>query len=180
MSGDKGASADAEVWRIVDGHADYLVSSMGRVRHRRVGAPILKGDIDRYGYQRVLLNKKRRKVHRLVCEAFHGLPKVGQEVRHLDGDRSNNRADNLAWGTRSENVQDAVRHGTHAFVLPTARNARRGEASPHAKLTDDKVRAIRASAKAGHAERAIARAFGMSPGQVHKIISREAWPHVQD
>lgn len=45
-------------------------------------------------------------VHRLVCAAFHGEQPSPEhtDVRHLDGDKKNNRADNLAWGTRSENM----------------------------------------------------------------------------
>ena len=37
----------------------------------------------------------------------------GDVVRHLDGDKENNRAENLAWGTDSENMIDQVRHGNH-------------------------------------------------------------------
>ena len=48
--------------------------------------------------------KKTFKVHRLVCEAFHGKPPFdGAIVLHLDEDPSNNRPENLRWGTRKEN-----------------------------------------------------------------------------
>lgn len=47
-----------------------------------------------------------RYVHDLVATAFHGLPKPGQEVRHLDDDRDHNAEENLKWGTRGENIQD--------------------------------------------------------------------------
>lgn len=53
-----------------------------------------------------------RKVHRLVCSAFHGPKPPGKEVRHINGDRIDNRQSNLAWGTRSENYYDSVKHGT--------------------------------------------------------------------
>lgn len=69
-------------------------------------------------YHRVSLSKKgvsaAKLVHRLVAFAFLGAPTQGQEVRHLDGNPDNNAASNLAWGTRSENMMDAVRHGTHS------------------------------------------------------------------
>jgi len=53
-------------------------------------------------------------VHAFVCEAFHGLRPAGDiEARHLNGDRLDNRAANLAWGTKSENMNDKVAHGTH-------------------------------------------------------------------
>lgn len=46
--------------------------------------------------------------------AFAGPCPEGLEVRHLDGDPANNRLTNLCYGTHSENVQDSLRHGTHA------------------------------------------------------------------
>jgi hypothetical protein len=60
-----------------------------------------------------------RYVHTLVARAFHGEPTPGQEVRHLDGVQTNNRADNLAWGTRAENMRDAVAHGSHPQTRKT-------------------------------------------------------------
>ena len=42
------------------------------------------------------------------------------DVRHLDGDKLNNAAENLCWGTRSENNLDAVAHGTNANTAKAA------------------------------------------------------------
>ncbi|BCI54967.1 hypothetical protein NIIDNTM18_42450 [Mycolicibacterium litorale] len=54
----------------------------------------------------------QRRVHVLVCETFHGpKPARGMHVRHLNGNPLDNRAENLAWGTPSENSHDTVRHG---------------------------------------------------------------------
>jgi len=45
------------------------------------------------------------KVHRLVCEAFHGPAPDGRSVViHLDEDATNNRPENLKWGTQRENL----------------------------------------------------------------------------
>tara|TARA_B100000408_G_scaffold100189_1_gene77469 strand:- start:592 stop:819 length:228 start_codon:yes stop_codon:yes gene_type:complete len=62
------------------------------------------------------MNNKQyaRKIHRLVCAAFNGPAPAGATlVRHLDGVVTNNVPSNLAWGTTSDNLLDAVRHGTH-------------------------------------------------------------------
>lgn len=69
------------------------------------------------GYHVVTLRdeqrKKQRKVHQLVCEAFHGpRPSPKHHVRHLNGDKDDNRLVNLVWGTASENVRDSLRHNT--------------------------------------------------------------------
>lgn len=59
--------------------------------------------------------QRRVPVHRIICRSFHGEPAAGQEVRHLNGNEIDNRPDNLKWGTRSENIQDIIRHGRHKF-----------------------------------------------------------------
>lgn len=58
-------------------------------------------------------------VHTAVALAFCGPRPEGAMVRHLDGDRANNAARNLAWGTRSENMLDSVEHGTHRNAAKT-------------------------------------------------------------
>lgn len=116
-------------WRPVVGYEGYYeVSSIGQVRSvtrvihvrnqadRTCPGKILKLTDDTHGYLQAGLYVGSRgrhiKVHRLVAEAFIRPGNPGEDVRHLDGDRLNNRADNFAWGTRAENMQDAVRHGT--------------------------------------------------------------------
>ena len=45
------------------------------------------------------------KIHRLVCEAFHGPPPFERAVViHLDENALNNRPENLKWGTQKENL----------------------------------------------------------------------------
>ncbi len=55
----------------------------------------------------MFLNKHR--LHRLICEAFHGPCPEGQECRHLDGDPSNNRPENLVALTKQQHHK---LHGT--------------------------------------------------------------------
>lgn len=51
-------------------------------------------------------------IHRLVCLAFHGYPKIWQtDVNHIDCDKSNNRPDNLEWCTRKQNMRAAIGMG---------------------------------------------------------------------
>src|SRR5690606_11217835 len=62
---------------------------------------------------------KSYRVHRLVMEAFVGPLPEGMEVRHLDDDPDNNALSNLVYGTRSENLEDRVRLGTHHHARKT-------------------------------------------------------------
>ncbi|SDN35029.1 NUMOD4 motif-containing protein [Geodermatophilus siccatus] len=121
-----------EQWKPVRGVPAYNVSNLGRVRSRRRSREpvVLAGWIsDTNGYRHVWLctdaGKTCRTVHTLVCEAFHGPRPRGHEARHLDGDSQNNRADNLRWGTPSQNRLDSVRHGTHRMVQLAAANRRK-------------------------------------------------------
>lgn len=68
---------------------------------------------DKRGHQKVTIDLGRKYVHQLVAKAFIGPCPSGLEVRHLNGAYADNRATNLAYGSRSDNVLDSVRHGTY-------------------------------------------------------------------
>jgi len=117
----------AEEWREVHGWPDYRVSNLGRVASHKGAQPRMLSQVlvGRPGleYPRVTLSgpgrRQLRSVHSLVAEAFIGPRPSGLDVRHLDGDRYNPRASNLRFGTRSENMQDSVAHGTHPMASKT-------------------------------------------------------------
>lgn len=114
-------------WRPVLGFEGlYEVSDDGQVRSldRHVAdGRLFRGKLLRPGVKRptghLLVSLYRnghgttRAVHRLVLESFVGPRPRGSECRHGNGQASDNRLANLAWGSRSENHRDAVRHGTH-------------------------------------------------------------------
>lgn len=106
----------SEQWRPVVGWEGlYEVSSEGRVRSFRRGANgrVLRPGIASHGYPTVALGRgNTQSVHVLVAAALLGPCPEGQEVRHRDGKRTNPRATNLRYGTRSDNINDAVRSGS--------------------------------------------------------------------
>jgi hypothetical protein len=155
-----------EVWKPIPGHeGQYEVSNLGRVRSLRHQSQhrikLLKPWLDSHGYQRVTLCGKKSLVSRLVLATFRGLEQSRQVCRHLDGCKTNNRLDNLAWGTHLENRADALAHGTLRAVLTPAA-----------------VRGIRCQRDQGRSLRDIADCFGVSNQMIHKVLSGQCWREV--
>lgn len=121
-----------EQWRPVPGYeGDYEVSTFGRVRsHKRRAPRVLSGTVRRGGYIRVQLWRGSTPdyfgVHQLVLRAFVGPRPDGAVTRHLNGDPSDNRLANLAYGTVRENNRDTVRHGTWANQNTAKDRCKRG------------------------------------------------------
>ena len=107
---------DNEEWRDVVGYEGYYqVSNLGRVRSNwHKPGQILKGHTNRDGYCLVCLyrpgdKQRQAKVHRLVFQAFVGPLPDGCLVAHKNGDRADNRADNLEYYTlTSEQVDEII------------------------------------------------------------------------
>lgn len=88
-------------------------SNLGEIRSR---FRVLKAPPGRNGYRKTAIGENPTVsvyVHHSVAEAFLGPRPNGMQIRHLDGDKLNNRVGNLRYGTPSENVRDVLRHGRH-------------------------------------------------------------------
>ena len=105
---------------------------MGKIKSLITGRLLALNDINRVGYRRVTLSRpitKRFFVHRLV--AYHFCEGYSKElvVNHKDGNKQNNRADNLEWVTRSENdlhaYRNNLRHLAGAAIIQQAKSNRR-------------------------------------------------------
>ena len=109
-----------ESWRAVKGYENlYEVSNMGRIKslpkHSHKKEMILKSKLTKDGYYETTLLKDAKpkyiRTHRIVAEAFIDNPLHKPEVNHIDGNKLNNRVDNLEWCTGSENQIHAYKLG---------------------------------------------------------------------
>ncbi len=163
-----------EEWRPVEGFAGYFVSDRGRVCSvdRIVSGKICHGRILRAGtypsgHRYVCLGRENHsQVHVLVLVAFVGPRPPKHEGLHADDNPANNMLTNLRWGTRSENLHDAVRNGKKAL----------GEKINHSKLTDDAVRVIRANPAASLTS--LGNRFGVSAQAIKQVRKGTTWKHV--
>lgn len=113
-----------EIWRTAYNFPDYEVSNFGKVRskdriiehsngrlHKTIGK-ILVQRLDHNGYLTVSLQKNKRnykvKVHRLVLSTFSEC--IGEQVNHIDEDKTNNKLLNLEWCTAKYNANYGTRN----------------------------------------------------------------------
>lgn len=107
-----------EIWKPLVGYeTEYLISSYGRLKSIKHGKSImLKPHINtRNGYVYYLVSKngksKNSRAHRLVALTFIPTSNTKLQVNHKDGNKTNNRVDNLEWCTQSENMIHAYKMG---------------------------------------------------------------------
>lgn len=109
------------------------------------------------GYGVRNMRGKVRYVHRMVCEAVHGTPPTPQHMAlHLCNQPLCYNPDHLYWGTKKQNAEDSRAAGTMAL----------GEKHGMVKLTEKKVRAIRAASGSSYV---IAAKFGVAASTVRSI-----------
>lgn len=123
-----------EEWHVIDGTLGrYEVSNEGRVRK---DGKICKLGIKR-GYKQLsvgfIFGRRTVEVHRLVTAYFGDIPKNYDrlQVNHIDGNKTNNRIENLEWCTPKENQQHRINIlGKHMRGEKNPMFGKSGEMSP--------------------------------------------------
>lgn len=173
-----------EEWKPIVGFYNE-VSNHGRVRSvthvagngKTYKGKILKPIITKSGYVNVCLttgndeSRITKRVHRLVAEAFVENPYDKDEINHKDGNKENNRADNLEWVTRSENEQHAYDNNLVKVL--------KGSEKPCAKLNEEDIQNIRKEYEDGCLQIELAEQYGVARQTISSIVNRKAWTHVQ-
>jgi hypothetical protein len=156
-----------EIWKDIPGYeGQYQVSNQGRVRSldryievsdpkrkpfkKYVSGQLLRPGKVKSGHLTVVLGRNLEgkptstPVHQLVLKTFMGDPKEDEEVRHLNGIPTDNRLENLQYGTRRENILDVFKIG-----------------KAWRKLTSNDVHDIRQRLAKGEKGRHIAKEYGL-------------------
>lgn len=129
-----------------------------------------------YGYRTLVIRSEQGihsglRLHRLLALTFIGpAPFDGAVVRHLNDDRTDNRIENLAWGTTLENHRDMVRNGTAVYHF--------GEMNHGHKISLDDALEIKGLRASGMTLVKIADRFGISFVQVSRICNGKSWKHL--
>lgn len=179
-----------EIWKEVSGFEGlYEVSNLGRVRsldhttnitpknnkapyERFVKGRILNGT-DCNGYHRFSLGRGHLiDAHILVARTFIPNPENKRCVNHIDGNKKNNRVENLEWSTHSENQFHSSKNALMQL----------GSKHVHSKLKEEDVRWILTHYKKQDLEfgcMALARKYGVSHQTMDEVIKRKTWKHIQ-
>lgn len=176
-----------EIWKEIEGYEGfYQISNLGRVKSidrfvkGQIGLRKAKGDLKiptlgKRGYYEIGLNKnssrKTVKIHRLIALHFIPNPENKPHINHIDGNKLNNKINNLEWCTHAENMRHARVNGLNKDV---------GETHHNAKLKNSdiiKIRYLRSKFNKTHQE--IANIFNVTRKNITSILNNKTWNHVR-
>lgn len=164
-----------ESWNPMPGFKRYQASDAGRLRslnYKRSGLiKIIKPAIDKKGYLCTMLQNDQGKynswtVHKWIALTFHGPCPKGKEVNHKDGNKLNNKPDNLEYCTHKQNCQHAVDNGLWEIRV--------GELNGMAKLTNEQVlraREMKRTKGRFWGRNELAKEYGISAKHLQKIVN---------
>lgn len=175
-----------EEWKVIQfddkisSKQKFKISNYGRVINCSRDKEYLRKKTFINGYETISLKQEinqkstSRYVHKLV--ASHFLEKQSEEkiyVIHLDYNKENNTLENLKWATKREKE-------LHQFNNPNWEEIVKKRGRKIGKLTEGKVKIIKRQLKNNRTRiTMIAKRFGVSDMQIHRIKSGENWSHVK-
>lgn len=164
---------DDRIFRKIPGWDDYWVSMNGEILSTKKKNPIIMKPIskkDDYMYVFLYSNgiMKKMWIHRAVLLAWDREPMKEEECLHLNDIHSDNRIENLCWGTRIENVVDKRRNGRIQY----------GERSVNHKLTKIQVMEIREKFSRESSSSDLSEEYGVSKNTILQIVRGNKWKHL--
>ena len=166
-----------EVWKKIEGYEKYFISNYGRVKavdKKYKGEHIHGLRLTQDGYSKVALRQneksKEYRMHRLVATHFIENPHGYETVNHKDGNKLNNKCENLEWMNRSQQLK-------HAYDLGLKKPAK-GELNSNAVLTNSQALKIRNEYVKFSKEFgtiALGEKYNVNPSVIQDIISNKTY-----
>lgn len=155
---------------------EYRINTQGEIFTPYNGWHKMNTHINRDGYENIYLcltngDRKCFKVHRLVMNTFSPVENSEElQVNHINGNKQDNRLENLEWCTRSENLLHAFKTGLETKPA--------GEKNPRHKLTKEQVIEICDKLKNKRTFQSLANEYGVTKGTISHIRHRRTWQEI--
>ena len=149
---------NGEIWRQyhIRPHDKQLI----KIKIRKIG------HISQYGYKDISVPHNRKKytfrAHRIIWVYHHGRIPEGKVINHIDGNRTNNRIENLEVVTYSENTIHSFKNNLRVI-----------------KLTSDEVSEMKYLLKIGYPVKFLSKKYNISTQHVIKIKNGKSWSFVK-
>jgi hypothetical protein len=159
----------------------YSVDNQGVVRSGKRSKPTMTPYRNKQtGYLSTSLRingeTRRETVHRLVAAMFCNGYAPGKVVNHKNGDRQDNRAENLEWVSNQENLI----HAKEVLGSRVLHLDQDGERNKMAKLTAAQVLEIKRLRDEGWLQKDLAEKFGVLQNCISRILSGKRWKTVTE
>ena len=163
---------EKEEWCQHKDYPEFLISSQGRVKRlaytksiKSYRERLLSYLIGNSGYAHVLLRRKGEKpknlnIHRLVAETFIENPENKKQVNHINGNKLDNRVENLEWVTAKENSEKAKEMG----IKPVNFACFQG------KFTEEERNEIRLKWEEGKTVPELAKEYNVWPSRIYCLV----------
>lgn len=165
------------IYRGINYGDKFEISTYGNLRNKQTGT-IYKLVIDNHGYLGTVVtlgsknNIKKIFAHIAVADTFIPNPYNRPVINHIDGNKTNNKIDNLEWCTIQENNIHAIQNNLHKIY---------GADNPNNKLSKENVQYIRKNYKPYskiHGSRALAKKFNVAHQTILSIVNNKTWKNI--
>ncbi len=161
-------------------HEKFKISNYGRILNCKGKEEVLVKGSCINGYptlplsQRITGKSTSRYVHKLVAQHFLEKKEASLYVIHLNYDKKDNRASNLRWATKEEKERHQFSHPRYKQISKRITNS---------KLTEAQVKLLKRKINDPNRKtrlKIIAKQFGISEMQLHRIKTGENWGHISE
>ena len=152
----------------------FAANEDGVVKNIKTGR-IRKTFLSNSGYLMVSSSRSSVYVHRIVADAWcpNEDEELNTEVNHIDGDKRNNRSDNLEWCSKSYNMKHAASNG-----LLNTTNRARGSDCNLSFYNEDQIRKVCDLLQDGMRNVDVSKLTKIPASYIKDIRSGKSWRHV--